>query len=103
MHLLQYLRSLNNEADTPNQKEINSIVREISGVLITVATNGDKETILDIRYRDGMGNINRIYRMYNKDVRESCHRQALTEALKAAAFDGIKVEKTNGDAYIFSW
>tara|TARA_B100000927_G_scaffold212846_2_gene173367 strand:+ start:428 stop:739 length:312 start_codon:yes stop_codon:yes gene_type:complete len=103
MHLLQYLRSLNNEAETPNQKEINSIVSRISGALIVVATNGGKERTLDIRYRDGMGNINGIYRMHNKEVRESCHRKALAEALKAAAFDGIKVEKTNGDTYIFSW
>ena len=106
MSLLKELQSLSRQAIVPNEKEVKSIVRRITDRLKAYAKDGKKEMTLNIHYRNGRGGTNFIY--YTSldsmsSVRESCHRQAFSEAIKDSVFDGIKILEMNPTTYMFSW
>ena len=107
MSLIKELQSLSRQATVPNEKEVKSIVRRITERLKAYAKDGKKEMTLNIHYRNGRGGTNFIYYLSLDDsmstVRESCHRQAFSEAIKDSVFDGIKILEMNPTTYMFSW
>ena len=105
MSLIKELQSLSRQAIIPNEKEVKSLVRQITSRMRNDAKDGKNEMMLNTHYRTGGGGTNLLYYMSNRSntVRESCHRQAFSEAIKDSVFDGVTIVEMNPTTYMFSW